>query len=83
MAVLPRLYLMNKNQDKCSIGLASALFDMPDAQFVNQYIKTGKCHADKLHQVSWSRVLWLYDQTPDRKKQRAIALWRMNKAFDL
>jgi len=70
-------------RNDCPIGLASALFDMSDERFVREYIRTGRIHADRLHQLNWSRVLWLYNQTPERRKKHAIDEWKMKRDFAL
>ena len=65
-----------------SIGLASALFDISDDEFISRYIRRNKIVTDRLHQVSMTRLLQLYDETPERKKTLAIRAWQNHKQFD-
>jgi len=68
MAVIPRMHDPTHN-DKCSIGLASAMFNISDAHFVAKYIRSGRVPIDRLHQVSWRRVLKIYIQERDKQKR--------------
>lgn len=80
MAVIPRMH--DPAKITCSIGIASALFDLSNDEFISRYIRRNKIVTDKLHQLDMKRVLQLYDQTPDRKKTLAIRDWQARKQFD-
>lgn len=44
----------------CTIGIASALFNMSDARFVARYLKNGKIPVDRLHRMRMRDVLRAY-----------------------
>ncbi len=64
--------MRSPENETCSIGLASALFNLSDAEFVHQYIRSYKLRVNKLHQLNWHQVLMLYWPKAEREKWQAI-----------
>ncbi len=55
----------------CSLGSASALFNMSNAEFVNTFVVTNRIRANRLHQFDMKDVTRLYDivKKPNRFNQ--------------
>jgi len=62
MTVTWRDKVQNGNTEKqtCSLGTASALFDMSNADFVKQFVVTNRIQANRLHQFDMKDVMRLY-----------------------
>ncbi len=62
MSVTSLLKVPNGNTEKqtCSLGTASSLFNLSDAEFVKQFVETNRIRANRLHQFDMKDVVRLY-----------------------
>jgi len=65
----------------CSLGAASALFDMSDEDFVTHYVQRHAIYADKLHRFKMADVLKLYEALPVSRKRIATNNYYRRKSL--
>ena len=67
---------------RCSLGIASALLDISEEEFVSRYVNRGAIYSDKLHQFFMRDVLMLYNASPDRQKTISYLNWRSEQFLE-
>ncbi len=68
--------------ETCSLGTASALFNISDEEFVSRFVRRNQIYADKLHQFKMRDVLKLYESTNDSKERITKNAWSRRKDLD-